>query len=113
MQIYGIGKRVWMGKGEEQEVAKREFVECLKTLEQELGDKLYFGGDNIGFVDVALVPFTSWFYTYETLGNFSIEANCPKLFAWAKRCKQDKESVANSLPDPQKIYGFAMELKRN
>ena len=60
VQIYGIGKRVWMEK-EDLEEAKDEFIQCLKTLEGELGDKVYFGGDNIGFVDVALLPFTSWF----------------------------------------------------
>ncbi|KAH7564729.1 hypothetical protein JRO89_XS09G0014900 [Xanthoceras sorbifolium] len=83
-----------------------------KTMEKVLGDKHFFGGDtNIGFVDVALVPFTSWFYTYETWGNFSIEAECPKLIDWAKRCLE-KESVANSLPHPHKIYEYSFELKK-
>ncbi|KAL5757143.1 hypothetical protein ACOSQ2_021889 [Xanthoceras sorbifolium] len=57
------------------------------------------GDTNISFVDVALVPFASWFYTYETWGNFSIEAECPKLIDWSRRCLE-KESVANSLPHP-------------
>ncbi|KAI9197981.1 hypothetical protein LWI28_007946 [Acer negundo] len=65
----------------------------------------------IGFVDVALVPITSWFYTFETFGNFSIEAECPKFIAWSKRCLE-KESVVNSLPHPEKIYGYALELKK-
>lgn len=57
------GRRVWSGKGEDQEEAK-ELIEIFKTLEGELGDKTYFGGDEkLGFVDVALVPFTSWFYS--------------------------------------------------
>lgn len=113
MQIYSIGKRVWMGtKGEDQEVAKKELIECLKTLEGELGDKLYFGGDKFGFLDLALIPFTTWFYTYETFGSFSIENECPKLMVWAKRCMQ-KQSVSNSLPDPHKVYDFALQLKHN
>ncbi|PHT55466.1 putative glutathione S-transferase [Capsicum baccatum] len=110
-KIYSTGRRVWSGKGEDQEEAKKEFIEILKTLEGELGDKTYFGGDdNLGFVDVALVPFTSWFYSYETCANFSIEAVCPKLVAWAKRCMQI-ECVANSLPHPHKIYDYVLELK--
>ncbi|KAK0579089.1 hypothetical protein LWI29_020816 [Acer saccharum] len=110
-KIYGTGRRVRTGKGEDQEIAKKELIEYLKTMEGELGDKHFFGGDTIGFVDVALVPITSWFYTYETLGNFSIEAECRKLIAWSKRCLE-KESVAKSLPHPEKIYGYALELER-
>ncbi|XVF30298.1 hypothetical protein REPUB_Repub16aG0044700 [Reevesia pubescens] len=107
--IYDLGKRVYTAK-EDQEVAKQELMQCFKTLEGELGDKLYFGGDSIGFVDVALLPFTSYFYTYETRGNFSIEARYPKFIAWAKRCKEN-ESVSNALPHPHKIYGFFLEYK--
>ncbi|NP_001312067.1 putative glutathione S-transferase parA [Nicotiana tabacum] len=109
-KIYSTGRRVWSGKGEDQEEAKKEFIEILKTLEGELGNKTYFGGDNLGFVDVALVPFTSWFYSYETCANFSIEAECPKLVVWAKTC-MESESVSKSLPHPHKIYGFVLELK--
>ncbi|KAJ8562539.1 hypothetical protein K7X08_011830 [Anisodus acutangulus] len=110
LQIYSTGRRVWSGEGEDQEKAKKEFIEIFKTLEGELGDKTYFGGDNLGFVDVALVPFTSWFYSYETCANFSIEAECPKLVAWANRCMQI-ESVSNSLPHPHNIYAYVLELK--
>lgn len=56
LQIYDSGKRIWSTKGEDQEVAKKEFIESLKLLEGELGDKPYFNGDNFGFVDLALIP---------------------------------------------------------
>ncbi|XP_059662818.1 probable glutathione S-transferase [Cornus florida] len=105
------GWKTWRLKGEEQEVAKTEFIETLKVLEAELGDKPYFGGENFGYVDVALVPFYCWFHVYETFGKFSIDAECPKLMAWAKRCIQ-KESVSNSLPSQQKVYDFALQVKK-
>ncbi|KAK3426862.1 hypothetical protein EUGRSUZ_F03196 [Eucalyptus grandis] len=110
-KIYDLGRKIWSTKGEEQEAAKKEFVESLKLLEGELGDKPFFGGQAFGFVDVALVPFYSWFYAYETCGGFSIEAECPKLVAWAKRCLL-RESVSKSLPDPEKVHGFVLELKK-
>ncbi|XVE52910.1 hypothetical protein DITRI_Ditri02bG0162200 [Diplodiscus trichospermus] len=110
-KIYELGTKTWKTKGEEQETAKKEFIESLKLLEGELGDKPYFGGENLGYVDVVLVPFYSWFYAYEKCGNFSIEAECPKLIAWAKRCLQ-KESVSKSLPDQEKVYGFVLQLKK-
>ncbi|KAH1032794.1 hypothetical protein J1N35_044968 [Gossypium stocksii] len=91
---------------------KKEVIETLKLLEKELGDKPYFGGESLGYVDVAFIPFYSWFYAYEKRGNFSIEAECPKLIAWAKRCMQ-KESVAKSLPDQQKVYDFILQMKKH
>ncbi|KDP43660.1 hypothetical protein JCGZ_24118 [Jatropha curcas] len=113
-KIYDLGRKTWATKGEEQEAAKKEFMESLKILEGELGDKPYFGGECFGYVDVAFIPFYSWFYWFyanEVSGNFSVEAECPKLIAWVKRCLE-KETVSNSLPDQKKIYGFVLELKK-
>ncbi|KAF8408858.1 hypothetical protein HHK36_004927 [Tetracentron sinense] len=110
-KIADSGTRIWKTKGEAQEAAKKEFIDCLKLLEGELGDKLYFGGETMGFVDLALVPFYSWFYTYETLANFNIESECPKIVAWANRC-MEKESVSNSLPDQHKLYDMVLKIKK-
>ncbi|KAL3734009.1 hypothetical protein ACJRO7_023372 [Eucalyptus globulus] len=106
-KIYPVGRKVWQSRGEAQEAAKKEYIECLKVLEGELGDKAYFGGERFGYVDVSLIPFYSWFYGLETTANFSIVEECPKLVAWAKRCMQ-RESVAKSLPDQRKLYDFLL-----
>ncbi|KAG5225010.1 tau class glutathione transferase [Salix suchowensis] len=110
-KIYNNAKKLWKEKGEKQEEVKREFIEGLKTLEGELGDNLYFGGESFGFVDVVLVPVTSWFHSLEICGKFSIEAECPKITAWIERC-MEKESVSTSLPDPRKIHDFVLLLKQ-
>lgn len=80
-----------MTKGEEQEAAKKEFIDILKLLEAEVGKKPYFGGDSFGLVDIALIAFSSWFVAYETIGNFKIEDHS----FWVQRC-MDKETVSNS-----------------
>ncbi|URE36898.1 glutathione s-transferase [Musa troglodytarum] len=98
-------------KGEGHAAAKEEFIGILKLLEGELGDKKYFAGDAFGFVDIALVPFVSWFYTYETCAGFSVEEVAPKLVAWGKRC-MERESVAKTLSDPHKVYEFVGALKK-
>ncbi|KAI4388229.1 hypothetical protein MLD38_000576 [Melastoma candidum] len=111
-KFYETGRKVWSTKGEEQENAKRAFVENIKLLEVQLGDKPFFGGERIGFLDVAVVPFSTWFYTYETLGNFSIQGECPKFMAWVKRCLEI-ESVSKTLVDPDKVYAFVLQMKKN
>ncbi|KAK9054425.1 hypothetical protein SSX86_025503 [Deinandra increscens subsp. villosa] len=109
-KVYDASKKIWVFTGEEQEKGKKEFIEIMKVLEGQIGDKPYFMGESFGYADISLVTFYSWFYTCETLGNFSIEKECPKLIAWAKRCMQ-RESVSKSLPDSKKIYEFWNDMK--
>ncbi|XP_042477394.1 glutathione S-transferase U25-like [Macadamia integrifolia] len=110
-KVHPNGRRSWAAKGEEQESGKKELLEVLKVIEEELGDKPYFNGETFGFVDLSFVPFTAWFYTYEKVGNFSMEAEFPKLVAWGKRC-MERESVSKSLPDPHMIYDYAMDRRK-
>jgi glutathione S-transferase len=107
MQVYGVGRKLLASKGEELEAAKKDFLEIFKTLERELGDKPYFGGETFGFVDIALITFYS-FYVFETFGKFSIESECPEIILWDKRCML-KESVAKTLPNQKQTYEFSLE----
>ncbi|XP_010245128.1 PREDICTED: probable glutathione S-transferase [Nelumbo nucifera] len=110
-KMYYCMSRIWRNKGEEQEAAKEELIESLKVLQGELGEKPYFGGETFGFVDLSFVSFYSWFYSTETCGNFSIESECPKIVAWAKRC-MERESVSKTLPHHHKIYEFVLQLRK-
>ncbi|XP_023552156.1 probable glutathione S-transferase parC [Cucurbita pepo subsp. pepo] len=110
-KLYDAGRKVWAGKGEEVEAGKKELIGVLKQLEEVLGEKGFFGGERLGFVDIALIGFHSWFYSYEAFGKLSIEAECPKIMGWAKRCLE-KESVSKSLPDSKKVYDFAVQMKK-
>ncbi|XP_050211082.1 glutathione S-transferase U19-like [Mercurialis annua] len=110
-KIYDLGKMIWAGKGEEQEAGKKGLIEALTLLEEELGDKPFFGGESIGYVDIALIPFYTWFHAYEVSGNFTIETHCSKLIAWTQRC-MDRDTVSSSLPDPKKIYEFMLMFRK-
>ncbi|KAJ0980489.1 hypothetical protein J5N97_008744 [Dioscorea zingiberensis] len=99
-------------KGEALEEAKKDFMEIVKTLEVELGDKTFFNGDTFGFVDVALVPFFGRFNAYEKIANFNIEEECPKIVAWGRRCMH-RDSVSKILPDDQKNYELLLKLRRH
>ncbi|XP_021759573.1 probable glutathione S-transferase parA [Chenopodium quinoa] len=111
-KIYEGAKKVWRTKGEEEEKAKKEFIENLKILEGVINNQQFFGGDTLGYIDIALIPIAPWFYAFEKFGNFSIEASCPKIVTWAKRC-MEKSSVSGSLPDFDKFYySFAFDIKK-
>ena len=110
-KVYDCGTRLWKLKGEPQRQARAEMVEIMRTLEGELGDKAFFGGEAFGFVDAVLAPFTAWFHSYERYGEFSVEEVAPKLAAWARRCGE-RESVAKSLHAPEKVYDFIGVLKK-
>ena len=105
------GRRILLGKRDELEVPKKEFIESLKQLEEVLGDSSYFGGNTFGFVDIALIPFYCWFSIYEAFGNFKVEEECPKLIAWAKRCMQ-RESVSKSLASEKENYEYVVNIRK-
>ncbi|XP_074280224.1 glutathione S-transferase U19-like isoform X1 [Silene latifolia] len=110
-KVYPAQFKIWGKKEGSQEETKKEFIDILKTLEQELGDKCYFGGDNIGFVDIALIPYYSWFHTYEHFSGLSFEAECPHIIGWAKRCLL-KDSVSSSLADMDKVLEAITEFRK-
>ena len=107
IQVYVASKKARRPKREEQEEGKKEFLETLKTMEGELGDKPYFGGETFGYVDISLIPFYSWFHAYKVLDNINIEAECPKIITWAKRCLQ-KETVAKNFPTRRRFMSLLL-----
>ena len=110
-KVFDCGTRLWkLNKGTAQAQARTEMVEALRTLEDELGDKAYLAGEAFGFVDLAVVPFATWFLGYGRLAEFSVEEVCPRLLAWAKRCGE-RDSVAKNLYLPEKVFEFIGFLK--
>eukprot|EP01018_Ginkgo_biloba_P035552 Gb_12649 [translate_table: standard] len=117
-KIYAAGKHIITTKGQTQEEAKRELIESLVLIEGALkefsGGKSYFGGDTFGYLDIALIPLTAWFHTYESLGKFKLplEEKCPTLSAWMRVCMR-RESVKKLLPEPEKILReYAIEARK-
>ncbi|CAD6206942.1 unnamed protein product [Miscanthus lutarioriparius] len=111
-KLYDCGTRLWKLNGDGHAQARTEMVEILRTLEGALGEGRFFGGEAFGFVDVALVPLTSWFVAYERFGDLSVEKECPRLAAWAKRCAE-RPSVAKNLYPPEKVYEFICGWKKS
>ncbi|KAM0840070.1 hypothetical protein ACQ4PT_059911 [Festuca glaucescens] len=80
-KVYGSGSKMYT---EPQMQTNIEMMEILKTLEGELGEKEFFGGEHgFGFVDVALIPFTAWFESFDKYWGVKVAEVAPKLVAWA------------------------------
>nr|ALG05145.1 glutathione S-transferase [Helianthus annuus] len=109
--IYQVVKLTWDSKGEEMQKRVEEFLGYLKVLERELGEKPYFNGESFGFVDMALICYYSHIIAFGKIGNFSVEKDTPKLFAWATQCLK-RESVSKALADPNKIYELLIEIRK-
>ncbi|PHT69655.1 hypothetical protein T459_24759 [Capsicum annuum] len=111
-QVFDSGRKLWMGKGEEKHTRKENYIESLRMLEGILGDKLYFGGENFGYLDISLIGICSWYYTYEKFGEFNTEIETPKIIAWMKRCMK-RESVSKYVVEPLKVYDFALQIRKH
>nr|WAA68346.1 tau class glutathione S-transferases [Pinus densata] len=103
---------VFKGEGEEKQKAVEESVANLVLLEEALSGKGYFGGDEIGLVDVALGGLLATVQTIERVTDSVIidTQKLPLLSTWVhKFCKA--EGVKEVLPDPAKLFEFLSEIR--
>lgn len=89
-------------EGEEyKEKARKASLEVLKTVEEQaLGDKKFFGGDEINMVDLAYGFLARWLPVVEEVVEVKIlEPNTvPRLYAWAENFRQ-AAVIRDNLPD--------------
>lgn len=94
-------------KGKEQEQAKEEAIDLLKTLEGQLKDKRFFGGDTIGLVDI--VAIVTWYWVQviqEAMGlELLTEERFPVLFRWGDDCA-NCSGIKESLPPRDKLLAL-------
>lgn len=82
-QLLAAVYKLVSSKGEEKEKGWEETTELLKFLENELQNKKFFGGDNIGFLDI-VASYIHWFGAIqESLGlELLTKEQFPKLCKW-------------------------------
>ncbi|KAM5563241.1 putative glutathione S-transferase [Rosa sericea] len=88
-------------EGEQQVKATKEAQEQLRILEEQgLGDKKFFGGDEIGMADLEFGWLARWLEVLsEVAGVKVIEAESfPRLHAWIQRFKEIP-TIKENLPD--------------
>ncbi|XP_054807183.1 probable glutathione S-transferase [Prosopis cineraria] len=70
--------------GDEKESALQVGRESMQKLEDEIGGKKFFGGDNIGYLDIALGWIFYWLPVWEQVGSFQFlgPLKFPDIVAW-------------------------------
>ena len=90
---------------------------ALRQLEEAFaecgGGKRYFGGDDVGFLDIVVGSYIGWFGAAERIAGLPLpvldEASTPRLAAWAARfCAH--EAVRDLMPDADRLVEFGEVL---
>lgn len=107
---------VFRTTGEEQEKAKKETLEMLRTIEDHAGldKKRFFGGDSIGIVDIAFGYIARWYGVIEELvGVQLLEPHAfPLVHAWTNSFK-DVPVIKENLPDHDRMIAFFKTIRES
>ncbi|XP_062160371.1 glutathione S-transferase U17-like [Alnus glutinosa] len=92
-----------------------QLAEGLALLEEAFGKcskgKAFFGGDGIGFLDIAFGCFLGWLRATEKMSGVTLldGAKTPGLVKWADRFCADG-AVKGVMPEPEKLLEFSKVL---
>ncbi|XVF29221.1 hypothetical protein REPUB_Repub15cG0102200 [Reevesia pubescens] len=101
--------KIYRTIGEEQEKAVKDSLEMLETIEEHglIGEKKFFGGDEISMVDIAFGVVAHWLGVIEEVAGLKIfEANkFPRLNSWIQNFKE-VPVIKENLPDRGKMFAL-------
>ncbi|KAM3335813.1 hypothetical protein ACQJBY_029998 [Aegilops geniculata] len=109
-------RSVWMAlwtDGQVQASSAREAAENLKLLEGQLPEgKRFFGGDTIGFLDIAMGGIAHWLGVFEEMAGVRLltEEDHPLLCKWARDYKAD-DIVKQCLPERCRVLAELIARK--
>ena len=89
------------------EAKRRDLAQKFARLEDRLGEGPWFGGDRFGLVDATFAPIFRYFDVFDTIGDFAIFDELPKVRAWRHRLAE-RASVrgAVSADYPARLEAF-------
>ena len=112
MQWFPSIKTIGIAQGEDaRKAAIAEVEKGLALLEEAFGKyskgKPFFGGDQIGYLDIAFGSFLAWLRVTEKFNGINLlsEAKTPALVNWADRFCSDA-AVKDVMPDTEKLAEF-------
>ncbi|KAL6616701.1 hypothetical protein ACP70R_038971 [Stipagrostis hirtigluma subsp. patula] len=100
----------WLSLWTEGEVQKgfvKEFKQNLALLETQIKGKRFFGGDTVGYLDIAASGIAHWLPVFEEVASVRLvtDAEYPDLCRWAKEYTSH-ETIKESLPEREKLLAI-------
>ncbi|KAJ6725876.1 GLUTATHIONE S-TRANSFERASE GST SUPERFAMILY GST DOMAIN CONTAINING [Salix purpurea] len=94
--------------GEEKEKAAKLTVDALEKIEGELKGKRFFGGESIGYSDIALGWMSYWLPIWEEVGSLEIvdPLQFPALTSWMRNFLEHPVIKENLPPRHKMIIYF-------
>ncbi|XP_058209408.1 glutathione S-transferase U8-like [Rhododendron vialii] len=98
--------RAMCTEGEDKEAYLKEAVECLEKIEQELikGKSKFFGGESIGYLDIALGWISYWLPVVEEVGSMTMAdpIHFPAIAGWTENFSHHP-MIKDKLPPRDKM----------
>lgn len=112
VQFYQGAIAAFFSTGENRAKGIESVAEALQVLEGEIQGKKFFGGETIGFLDIAVGWIAYWFQFVEEVGDFNVmnSTKYPSFDSWTKQFLQ-ASIVEENLPPPEAVRRVFLGFK--
>ncbi|KAM7478240.1 hypothetical protein LguiA_026453 [Lonicera macranthoides] len=103
-KFYQGATAAFFSTGENRAKGIESVAEALQVLEGEIQGKKFFGGETIGFLDIAVGWIAYWFQFVEEVGDFKVmnSTKYPSFDSWTKQFLQ-VSIIKENLPPPEAV----------
>lgn len=113
MQCRDAARTAFFTEGEEKENAIKYLEDTVRVLDEELKGKKFFGGENIGFSDLALGWMAFWLPVSEEVASFEVldSKKFPWFVSWTENFLQ-VPVIKENLPPRDKTVEFFQNYRQ-
>lgn len=113
LRCWDAAKDVFVAMGEEQEKAIKCLEKTLEVFEEELKGKIFFAGQSMGYLDLALGWMAFWLWVSEEVACYKVPdvKKFPRFVTWIENFLK-VPVIRDNLPDRDKTIEFFHEYRK-